>query len=225
MDSERLRDVVKKSSSIAEIIRLLGITQTGSSYRVLRSRLDEDGIDYSHIPRGRGSNKGRKFDRDSIPLSEVMRRGSDYSRFNLKRRILSAGILPEVCSICGLGNEWNGSRLVMVLDHINGIRDDNRLENLRLLCPNCNSQQPTFSGRNKCLPRARCCDCGIVIGRGSVRCRKCSAIERGRRSRKVVRPGKDELASDMLSMSWVRIGEKYGVSDNAVRKWARGYGL
>jgi 5-methylcytosine-specific restriction endonuclease McrA len=50
--------------------------------------------------------------------------------------------------LCGQQPMWNGKQLVLILDHINGINNDNRLENLRLLCPNCNSQTPTFAGRN-----------------------------------------------------------------------------
>ena len=62
---------------------------------------------------------------------------------------MKSGILKNKCSICGLDGKWNDKKLIMVLDHINGINNDNRKENLRMLCPNCNSQQPTFAGRNK----------------------------------------------------------------------------
>jgi hypothetical protein len=66
----------------------------------------------------------------------------------LKKRLIRAGLLVNCCSVCGLRPEWQGQLLVMILDHINGDRSDNRIENLRLLCPNCNSQQPTFAGKN-----------------------------------------------------------------------------
>jgi 5-methylcytosine-specific restriction endonuclease McrA len=63
----------------------------------------------------------------------------------LKRRLISESLLENKCSIqeCGL-TEWCGRPIVLVLDHINGVNNDNRLENLRFLCPNCNSQQDTF---------------------------------------------------------------------------------
>ena len=59
------------------------------------------------------------------------------------------GLIKNQCVICKLGPIWRKKHLVMVLDHINGIRNDHRLENLRFLCPNCNSQTETFTGRNR----------------------------------------------------------------------------
>jgi hypothetical protein len=76
------------------------------------------------------------------PLGEILCRGA------VKRRVLREGILKNVCAECGLAPVWRGKPLVLVLDHINGVKGDHRVENLRLLCPNCNSQTPTFSGRN-----------------------------------------------------------------------------
>jgi hypothetical protein len=66
-------------------------------------------------------------------------------------------LLEFSCSECGL-DSWLGKSLVLELDHINGIRSDNRLENLRLLCPNCHSQTETFRGRNRCLGKATITD-------------------------------------------------------------------
>ena len=70
------------------------------------------------------------------------------SRTNLKNRLLEAGILQNRCEECGL-TEWRGKRLSIQIDHVNGVRDDNRLENLRMLCPNCHSQTETFASRNR----------------------------------------------------------------------------
>jgi len=74
--------------------------------------------------------------------------GSTRQRGVLKYYLLKQGLLPNTCALCPQGPEWNGKPLVLVLDHINGVNNDNRLENLRLLCPNCNSQTDTFAGRN-----------------------------------------------------------------------------
>jgi predicted RNA-binding Zn-ribbon protein involved in translation (DUF1610 family) len=82
------------------------------------------------------------------PLSEVLVEHSTYRRDALKRRLIREKILPYVCAICGMGPEWCGEPLVLRLDHENGVRDDNRLGNLRFVCPNCDSQLPTFCGRN-----------------------------------------------------------------------------
>ncbi len=70
------------------------------------------------------------------------------SRKSIKTYLLNKKILKNECSECHIGPEWNDKELILVLDHINGINNDNTLDNLRLLCPNCNSQTETFSGRN-----------------------------------------------------------------------------
>lgn len=77
---------------------------------------------------------------------EVFVLGSSYPRHKLKARFLK--LVPYVCAECGIGGEWNGRRLVLQLDHKNGIHNDNRRENLQLICPNCHSQTPSYAGRN-----------------------------------------------------------------------------
>ncbi len=86
-----------------------------------------------------------------IPLDEVLVENSTYNRFNLKRRLLAAGLLEPVCELCGQGEKWHGRRMSLVLDHINGTSNDNRIENLRMVCANCAATLDTHCGRN--LPR------------------------------------------------------------------------
>lgn len=81
----------------------------------------------------------------AVPLLVMIRRKSP--RGSIKRRILELGLLTEQCSRCGL-TDWRGKPITIQLDHINGVKSDWRMENLRMLCPNCHSQTPTFSGRN-----------------------------------------------------------------------------
>ena len=80
------------------------------------------------------------------PIARILAEAK--SRNNVKTRLLEAGLLQNRCSICGI-SEWLGRRLMCHLDHINGVNNDNRLENLRMLCPNCHSQTDTYGGLNK----------------------------------------------------------------------------
>lgn len=96
--------------------------------------------------RGFTKERGRES-KNKIPLSEILVENSTYSRGRLKNRLISERKLENKCAICGL-TEWNNKLIVLHLDHINGINNDNRLENLRLLCPNCHSQTLTYC-RNK----------------------------------------------------------------------------
>jgi hypothetical protein len=120
----------------------------------------------------------------------------------------------------------------MVLDHIDGVSDDNRLENLRMLCPNCDATLDTHCGRN--VPRERtCAACGQMFIPASNLHRYCSPKCWGKiaakkyvgvprpETRKVERPSHEQLLEDLSEMSTVRVGAKYGVSDNCIRKWLR----
>jgi hypothetical protein len=80
------------------------------------------------------------------PLEDLLVAGVHRSRFNLKLRLVKAGLKQKFCEVCGI-TSWNGKRISLALHHVNGDRHDNRLENLQLLCPNCHSQTETFAGR------------------------------------------------------------------------------
>ena len=96
-------------------------------------------------------NKGVKTGprSDRFPLEKVMVENSTYSRSTLRRRILEGNIIPYKCSICGIDAIWNNKPMPLILDHINGINNDHRLENLRFVCSNCDSQLDTYKSRNK----------------------------------------------------------------------------
>jgi 5-methylcytosine-specific restriction endonuclease McrA len=111
----------------------------------------ELGLDTGHMT-GQGWNKGWPANPSReriIALPDILVKNSTYTTiWRLKRRLLREGILQYKCYLCGL-TEWNGKPITLQLDHINGMHLDHRIENLRLLCPNCHSQTATFAGLNK----------------------------------------------------------------------------
>jgi hypothetical protein len=168
-----------------------------------------------------------------VPLEQVLVEGSNYSRATLKRRLYEVGLKERRCELCGQGETWRGLTMSLILDHINGVPNDNRIENLRIVCPNCAATLDTHCGRKNQLPARHCRKCG---GTFQPRYRKqnycsseCGASHSNRRrgaqlsSRKVSRPSHEQLKADVASMSMVAVGRKYGVTDNAVRKWVRCY--
>ncbi len=88
-------------------------------------------------------------------VEEVFRKDSTYSPNKIRSRFFKENFVPYVCTECGNEGVWNGKPLTLQLDHINGINTDNRLENLRWLCPCCHSQQPTYGKKNHVYQRSR----------------------------------------------------------------------
>lgn len=128
----------------------------GHSYRECQRRFGFCAASW-HKARNRGEIRTRP---NGMPLPELLRRG--ISRKNVKLRLLRAGFLQNECQECGL-TEWRGKQLNMHIDHINGVRDDHRLENLRMLCPNCHSQTETYGGRNAKKRRQSLHDPGTAV--------------------------------------------------------------
>ena len=147
-----LQAIVNSETSVSAVLRRLGFGPAGASWNILKKRFDQDKIDHFHFGDGfqglREANRKRAA--SNIPFEIFFSEGSTVDRKSLKRRILKEKLIEERCADadCGNGPWWNGKPLILVLDHINGVYNDNRLENLRFLCPNCNSQQETFAGRN-----------------------------------------------------------------------------
>lgn len=166
------RAAVASSTTIAGVLRELGLL--GGSKTVHR-HIERLGLDTSHFTMmGRCEGHGKKS------LEEILVENSTFNRSHLKARLLNAGILENRCAICNQDGEWEGKSLTMVLDHINGVNNDHRLENLRMLCPNCNSQQTTFSRgiRPPARTKGSCEDCGAEISLRGTRCYSCASKSR-----------------------------------------------
>lgn len=145
---EQLKSATEKSTSIRQILHILGLREAGGNYYQISKYLKELQIDIKHL-KGRGWNKGLKgISHPQVDLKEILILNSNFQSFKLKKRLFSAKLKKEQCEECSWAKMSKDGRIPLELDHINGNSKDNRLENLRILCPNCHSLKPTHRGRN-----------------------------------------------------------------------------
>jgi ribosomal protein S27AE len=229
---DELAAAVAASLSWADVLRALGYQPRGGNFRTVRRHAARLRLSTEHFDPGRARRAA--LGRPARPLGEVLVERSSYARHSLKLRLFAAGLKEPRCEMCGQGELWRGARMALILDHINGVADDNRLENLRILCPNCNATLATHCGRkNRLPPEPRDCKhCGEAFMPKHSRhwycgpsCGQRAPCRAGTRpqTRRVERPPYEQLLAEIEATSWSAVGRRYGVSDNAVRKWVRQY--
>jgi Zn finger protein HypA/HybF involved in hydrogenase expression len=218
---EEFETVVKNAKTIKEVLRHFGLPSNQGHYnRMFHKYVKEFNIDITHIM---NSVKSQEF-RKPIPIEELFIKGKHREGRSLKKRLIKEGFAKDECSVCGQTNEWNNKPLVLQLDHINGDNTDNRVENLRVICPNCHSQTSTWSGRNAQEKHAHKYVCKTCGGpkkyTKSKNCKKCERLSR-RGNTKIVWPPKETILQMTEEIGFSATGRKLGVSDNAVRKFLR----
>ncbi len=152
---EQLADAVKQSKSIRNVLILLQLVPAGGNYVQIKYAIEKMKLDTSHFT-GMGWNVGLKFiPKQSVPLEDLLVKDGRVQSYKLKKRLYASGLKKPECELCGWAKMSIDGRIPLELDHINGDHSDNRIENLRILCPNCHSLQPTHRGRNKKVAHAR----------------------------------------------------------------------
>lgn len=143
-------DLVKKSLNIKEVLFKLELTTTGNSwgYSEVKRRMEALGLSYRDFRNKNISNDN--CSKKKISNEVLFSSHCKHARNIVRKRIIQDNLLDYKCAICGV-SEWNEKKISLELDHINGINYDNRLENLRFLCPNCHSQTSTYGSRNQQL--------------------------------------------------------------------------
>ena len=221
---EEIEEIVKNSICMKDVVRAIGYnTLSGSNAKTVKKRIEKYGISTDHF------KSVAKTIRDE---NNVFCNPSTATQATLRRWYKKVSD-DSKCEICGQGKIWNGKELVMTLDHKNGNNHDNRIENLRWICPNCGTQLETFTGRNikrkneitgKVKAERKTKICPVCkkskINMQSKMCMECRTRER----RKNI-PSKEEIENLINKKPFNQIGKMYGVSDNAVRKWCIIYGI
>jgi hypothetical protein len=226
------RAAVAASLSHSEALRRLGMRAAGGNHATLKKWIERWGIPTDHFDLRAVRRASRAV--AAIPLKQLLVRRSAYSRQALKRRLYAEGLKTRVCELCGQGELWREHRMSLILDHINGVADDNRLENLRIVCPNCAATLDTHCGRNTAMVDERTClRCGVEFRAKYNSQRYCSGDCGSRwprkqgvprpETRRVVRPPYGQLVREVTAFGFLATGRRYGVSDNAIRKWLRMY--
>lgn len=139
---------VAESKSIIEVLDKMGWSDGGCGYRRFHRYKKRLGADTSHFLSIAEMRTGHKTGRLRYKLETIMTENSVFPTHRLRLRLINEGVLENRCAKCGLGPEWNGEPLVLQLDHINGVNNDHRRHNLRLLCPNCHTQTDTYGAKN-----------------------------------------------------------------------------
>ena len=144
----QLKVAVKASTSYRQVLKKIGLVTAGGNYEQIKKYIKEYKFNISHF-KGKAWNKGlRGIGKPIIPLDLILQKNSSYQSFKLRKRLFAENLKQQFCEECGWCTKSEDGYLPLELDHINGDRHDNRLENLRILCPNCHSLKPTHRGRN-----------------------------------------------------------------------------
>lgn len=146
---QQLKEAVKKSKSYRNVIKLLGLVPAGGNYEQIKRHIKELKFSTNHFTfMGWRKNSNIPVVKAKL-ITDILKENSDVQSFKLKKRLFKLGIKRPSCEICNWSKKSLDGRIPVELDHINGDRRDNRIENLRILCPNCHSLQSTHRGLNK----------------------------------------------------------------------------
>lgn len=202
---------VNNSFCYMELARNLGFKTNGNVYSRLRKLIIKYDADISHFCKNKKSMAILKVD-----ITEYLSNKRKIKPLILKEKLIEHKIKHHQCEICN-NTTWNNQPMPIELHHIDGNRDNNLLDNLQILCPNCHAQTDNHAGKKaKHKPKQiKYCTCGNIIltGRGKV-CKTCCYSSR----RKVNWPTKEQLLHD-IHLPVTKIAQKYNVSDTTIRNW------
>lgn len=206
-NDEILIQAVQTSYSYRQVAIKIGLNSKGrEGYRTFKRRMHELDLSIQHFIKG-GMRKEFAKPYKHMNIDELLKECKIMK--TIKSRLIKEGILKEICSECGLGSEWNGKKLTLQIDHIDGNSENNILTNLRLLCPNCHTQTPTYGSKKL----------------KNIKTKKERIYQPRVHLRKIERPSKEELKRLVWLKPTSTLAKEFQISDVAINKWCKSYGI
>lgn len=240
-------NLVKENYSLNSINTYIKLYKNiNTKNNTIKNRIDYLNLNISHFSHSKSMKKWIDENR-TLSLEKILVENSKYNNGTyIKQKLYKAKLKEEKCELCGIGNIWNNKKLILQLDHINGVHSDNRIENLQIVCPNCHSCTENYCGRNvklnnikngkkyinniknakntkiykQILLKHNCKNCDKKI-RQEGNCIDCS--KKINRTKNKNMPSYNQLKEDIKVLPYTKIGIKYNVSDNCIRKWIKNY--
>jgi hypothetical protein len=211
---EILQNLVNTSNNYSEVTRKLGLKTYYGNRQTVKKYIELFKIDTRHF---RLTTLGCGGKKKKLETVDILVEDSKYRHTtDLKERLYKEGLKDRICEMCGQNETWNGKKISLILDHVNGKNNDNRIENLRIVCPNCNATLPTYGGKNVKHTK------NIKI-ETHVKNKPKNDYSHNSKLRKVERPDYPTLINEIENLGYRGTGVKYGVSDNSIRKWKKYY--
>lgn len=229
---EQLQDLLNNSNSYCDILSKIGLNSKGGNINTLKKIIKEYELneDILNANRKKLYKKCGHISNNSLLISqeEYFKNGAFYHSNSLKKNLIERGLKEYKCEICGI-KDWQGKPISLQVHHKDGNHFNNNLDNLQLLCPNCHSQTDTYAGKKVNISQQikKCIVCGNPIkDYHKTRCKKCERKLWYQQNSKILkRISKNDLKDLIRKYPFTYIAQKYGVTDNAVRKWCKYYNL